>query len=48
MDLAAHARVAANVDCCRGPPLGHGHDQECHALFGEGHEAVIVVFVDEI
>lgn len=23
VDLTLHAVVAANVDCCRGPPLGH-------------------------
>ena len=48
MDLALHTLIGANMDCRRGPPLGYGKDQECHALFGKSHEAVIVVFVDEI
>ena len=47
-DLILHALVAAYMDFRRGPPLRHGYDQERHALFREGHEAVIVVFVDQI
>ena len=48
VDLALHALVAGDMDGRGGPPLGHGQDQEGHALFGEGHEAVVVVFVEQI
>ena len=48
MDLALHTVIAANMDSRRGPPLSYGQNQQCHALFGESHETVIVIFVDEI
>ena len=48
MNLTLDAFVSADMNLGGSPPLGHGQDQERHTLFGEGHEAVVVVFTDQI
>ena len=48
VQLVFHAFVSGDSDCCWGPPLGHGSNQDGERFFSPRHITIVEFGIDEL